>query len=228
MNLKLLNSLEKDLNESLRKISKDTFLEKFVKLNLAEKYLQDEDEIIDLLDNLDKIAPQLKTWTTTMRSKLILRKTEVEIEDCFLEYNLNKNDKLLDSKLQAFISNGDALISLSGIICSLISKRLSVAELSKKYNENIGKVLGVLKNLDEEKFTYELRCDILDLVIQCGEYIKMSGGSVNEIIWLDDELTKLHEFEFNVFEKGEIPELSMKPEELGLIDITRLKKGKGE
>ena len=84
--------------------------------------------------------------------------------------------------------------------------------------------MDVLQKLDDEKFTYELRCDILDLVIQCSEYIKMRGGSVNEITWLDDELTKLHNFEFSVFEKGEIPEINIKPEALGLIDITRLKR----
>ena len=103
MNLELLNRLEKDLNKSLRKISKDEFLEKFVKLNLAEKYLQDEDEIIELLNNLDEIAPQLNAWTHTMRTKLTLRKTEEEIDDCFSEYKLNKNEKLLEEKLSIFI-----------------------------------------------------------------------------------------------------------------------------
>lgn len=227
MNLKLLNSLEKDLGKTLRTISKDEFLEKFVSKKLAEKYLQNEDDVDDLFENLDLIAPQLKVWTSTMRSILTLRKTEENIEDCFLEFKINNDKDALKKRLLTFVYDSNVLISLSGIVCSVVADVIESLDLVKIFDGKINDVEKVLKELDDIKLSYGLRCDIIDLVIQCREYLKLKGEKPCEIYWLDNELDKLHEFEFNVLEKGIIPEINISPETFGYIDITRLK-GKEE
>ena len=72
MNLKLLNSFEKEFGVLLSSISKEKFLEVFYKKKLSEKYFTTKNNVYDILEYL-KYNPNLKNFEQDINLKLTKR-----------------------------------------------------------------------------------------------------------------------------------------------------------
>lgn len=158
-----------------------------------------------------------------MKAKIY--KSESEIDSIFSKY---KEDNIRDSLKESCISmitSEDQIDSISASLCTMIA--LEDVDISIYYNSVSNSVNNLFKQISTmsiEKISYSLHCDILDLLIQLQFYWNSRYDKKIEIEGLDEHLSRLHEFEYNVLESGKNPSVNIDPEDLELLDITKLKR----
>ena len=141
----------------------------------------------------------------------------------FTEKKINRNQ--LKEKLENFFNSSDPLFVISSILCSIIAfQDKNIINYKDLISENIIKIKNIFDNeLGRIETTYPVRCTIVDLIYQFREnYYQLTGEDIsNEIKWVDDETDKLITYKNSLIKpfESDIP-----PEQLGCIDITKLKK----
>lgn len=224
MNLKLLNTFEKEFGIPLSRISEKKFLDIFSQKNLGKKYfinLKNTEEILNFISE----NPNLRNFSNIMLMKAKIYKSESEIDSIFSKY---KEDNIRDSLKESCISmitSEDQIDSISASLCTMIA--LEDVDISIYYNSVSNSVNNLFKQISTtsiEEISYSLHCDILDLLIQLQFYWNSRYDKKIEIEGLDEHLSRLHEFEYNVLESGKNPSVNIDPEDLELLDITKLKR----
>lgn len=162
----------------------------------------------------------------TIKYSLELLQNEEIISNLFTSYRNESitREKLLET-MKNYRNSEDSIFVISVFICSLIA--LPDVDLSleiEKLEKNIEKVKSIFENLGELKGSYNLRCDLIDLICQIRTKIFSVYNHSIDISWLDKEIDKIDEFTLEILNKRELPEINIKPEQLGFIDITKLKK----
>ena len=123
------------------------------------------------------------------------------------------------------ITSKNQIDSVSSSLCTMIA--LEDVDISIYYNNvsnSVNYLFEKISNMNIERISYSLHCDILDLLIQLQFYWNSRYEKKIEIDGLDNHLSRLHEFEYTVLESGRNPSIDIDPEELELLDITKLKK----
>lgn len=222
MNLKLLNSLEKDIGVALSSVSYNTFIEKFTNKKLAQKYFIDRRHVQDILEYL-VTNPNLKVFTDSMSLFLRLNTCEEEIDQIYTRYLEDKNRPNLIKAMLTKVESNDAVEVISAALCMMIS--LEDTNIEIYYNTVSRSYTELIKHLEQipiSKETYQLQCDLLDLLLEmCYYWNSKYENKIKEEL-LDEKLKKLHTFEFEEFEGSTTPSLDMTPEDIGLLDITRI------
>ena len=224
MNLKLLNAFEKEFGTPLSRISEKKFLDIFSQKDLGRKYFANSKNTEEILNFISENA-NLKNFSNIMIMKAKIYKSESDIDSIFSKY---KEDNIRDSLKESCISmitSENSIDCVSSSLCTMIA--LEDVDISIYYNNVSNSVNSLFKQISTmniERISYSLHCDILDLLIQLQFYWNSRYEKKIEIDGLDNHLSRLHEFEYTVLESGRNPSIDIDPEELELLDITKLKK----
>lgn len=219
-----INIFEKEIGITLEKLDYEKLLlimqnSKYKKFfNTPKKTLDILDAIIEVNRNQNFIK---ELYTTKYSIELV--EDECLIENLFKKMQENKitQDELL-KELKDIRNSSDCLFSISAFLCSLVSKFENIREEENILIERIKETEKIF-NLISDISSYKLKCDIIDLIYQVREYWFDAYGTdiLLNISWVDNETDKLAEYEEKIY--GKIKSVNIKPEELGLIDITKLK-----
>ena len=82
----------------------------------------------------------------------------------------------------------------------------------------------IFESLGRIESSYQIRADLIDLLYTVRTKVFVEYGESIDVSWVDEETNKLDEFGFELLNNRELPEINIKPEQLGFIDITKLKK----
>ena len=196
-----------------------------------KEFFEDKKKFLDLLDEIlyrNRDQEFLKEINTVKYTIQLFQDEEI-ISNLFRQYREEKitREKLLET-METYRKSTDPIFVVSVFICSIIAlKDVNLSSEFKKLEENIEKFETILKSLGKIENSYALRCDLVDLVYQVKTKIFAEYKySLNiNLEWVDEEIDKLNEFEFEFLNnRKELPEINVKPEQLGFIDITKLKK----
>ena len=100
---------------------------------------------------------------------------------------------------------------------------LNLSEEQDLIQSSTEKLEQIFKNFGSMENSYPIRCDLIDLIHQVREiYFERYNKEILNEKWISDEEDKLTDFEDEKIE--EIPDCGIEPEELGYLDITKLKK----
>lgn len=222
MNLRLINSFEKEFGTTLSTISKDRFTNIFYSKKLAEKYFTTKGNVNDILTYL-KDNINLKTFVENVEIKFELQLCEKDIDEIFTKYvEDNDRDTLLDL-VKYTISEKKGIPSVSMALCTMIA--LEDQDISIYYKivfESINNLFLRISTLELDESTYTTYCDVLDLIIQTQFYWNSRYDSKIDVSGLDECLVELHNFEYEVLESGKRSSVDIEPELLELLDITKL------
>lgn len=226
MNLNLINKIEKEIGASLRYISKERFITAINNKKLISKYFNTTQNILDILEFINQ-NDNLKEISEILELSVLMNKTENFIDSLFSRY-LENNDRgpLVDAMLELVKSN-NAVESLSGTLCTLVA--LEDQNLNIYYNnvaKNIETLVDKLDRLQITKESYSIQCDIIDMIIRVSFYWESRYDTKFDLEKLYKHLDLLHNFEFEVFDKGVYKSVEVEPENLGLLDITKLNKNR--
>lgn len=192
-----------------------------------KEFFEDKKKFLDLLDeilNRNQDKDFLKEINTLKYSLEMIQDEEI-IDNLFKRYRDEKitREKLLET-MESYRKSSDPIFVVSVFICSMIA--LSDVDLSNDINiliDNIEKIKSIFENLGKIENSYKLRSDLIDLIYTVRSKIFVEYGVDINVDWVDSETDKLDEFGFKMLNR-ELPEINIKPEELGFIDITKLKK----
>lgn len=210
-----------------------------------------EEKLIEIIKNPDNIEFFKETKTTLDLLDIILEKHRDEaflkeiltlkhstemidnerlLNDVFEKYRNEKitREKLVE-ELRRFLDSSDPKFVISTIICMLIA--LGDIDLSgdiELIKSNIEKFKNIFDTIGKIEKSYQLRCDLIDLMYILRAKFFENYAIELEMNWVDTEVDRIDEFASKLLESqagtSEIPEIDIKPEELGFIDITKLKK----
>lgn len=206
--------------------------EKFIQIIKNPVYHEFFSNIKDMLDLIDEIMKRKQDDESFIKelytTKYLLQLDEDAniLDKTFEKYRNNKitREELLE-QMKKFRSSSDPIFVISVFICSMIA----LEDVSLKDEENVLKssveqMKDIFNNLGRIETSYSLRCDLIDLLYTLRSKYFNHCGIVIDIDWVDDEADKLLEFQ-SQFNNREIPEIGVKPEQLGFLDITKLKGG---
>jgi len=128
--------------------------------------------------------------------------------------------------MKQYRESSDPLFVISVFICSLIA--IQDVDLSTEKNvliENIKKVEEIFNQIGRIENSYVLRCDIIDLIYQVREryFLAYEEDILKEISWVDQKADEVNLFAEKTLNTETLPKINIKPEQLGFIDITKLK-----
>ena len=192
-------------------------------------FFLDTKEAMDLLDKLiDKNRDNnFKKELNTIKISIQLLDNEKIIDTVFKNYREDKikREELLKT-LKRYRNSSDPLFVVSVFICSLIATQ--DVNLSQERNilvKNVNDLKALLDNLGRFENSYVLRCNIIDLIYQVREryFIAYEDDILAGIKWVDAAADELNDFAEKTLSTEVLPKLNVKPEQLGFIDITKLK-----
>lgn len=211
----------------------------------------DEEKLISVIKNPDNIEFFKETKTTldildcilernknetflkevlTLKHSTEMIENERLLNNVFEDYRDEKitREKLIE-ELRRFLDSSDPKFVISTIICMLIA--LGDIDLSgdiELIKSNIEKFKNIFDTIGKIEKSYQLRCDLIDLMyILRTKFFELYNIEL-EMNWVDTEVDRIDEFTSKLLEEhsgsSELPEIDIKPEELGFIDITKLNK----
>lgn len=203
--------------------------EKFIQILKSVKLFSDEKDAMDTLDEIIKRRqdnPEFVRELTSVKFSLQLDEDAKILDKLFERYRNGKiTREELINQMKIFRSSSDPIFVISTVICSMIA----LEDVQLKDEENIIKssingVKNIFECLGRIETTYPLRCDLIDLLYTLRSKYFNHCGIILDMDWVDEETDKLIEFQSQL-NKREIPEIGIKPEQLGFLDITKLKGG---
>jgi len=229
----LIDNFEKQFGKSVRNLT-ESDLEKCISDKKYAVYFS-EDNVFLFIDGLIKLNSNSNFIKTLVALKysLSLEINERIISALFSKYrnNIINRDELI--KQMNEIKQKDFISVISVDLCSMIAlSNLDISSdesLLKTSIEDIKDKIFLMIGSDIEK-THKLRCDLLDLIYQTREnfFSKYQTDILQDITWVDEETSKLTEWDDAKEKESTFPSAKISPEELGLIDITKLKSDKKE
>lgn len=225
----LIDKFELQFGKSVRDITEEDLTgcisDPKYKLYFSEK------NAIEFLDELIKRNSDTNFVVTLVALKysLSLELTERAIDKLFSKYRENVIERTeLEEKINE-MKNKDFISLISVDLCSMIAlSDIDISQDETKLEQAVADIRTeiFLKIGSDIEKTHKLRCDLLDLIYQTREnyFSKYQIDILKDNSWVDDETAKLAEFD-DENQKGKAPlSTNIKPEEMGLIDITRLGK----
>lgn len=226
MNVKIV---EEKIGTKLEDLTEEKLLEIVKNNDIVSKLFNNLTDMIDFLDLIMERNRNKKDFLKelfTVRCMIEMRNNENIIDGVFKRYRENVIDREnLKTSLFAYIESDDPLFSISAVICCLISMEdLDITKYQKTIEENLEKIKFYFQNFGRIENSYLLRCDIIDLIYTLRSMIFERYGIELNIEWVDEECKTTEQYEIEFLNNRELPAVNMKPEDLGFIDITKLKK----
>lgn len=223
--------------ENLTGVSaKDLTLEKLTDILKNKDYAQffeDSSAFMEFLKELQTIITD-ETFKKEINSAYYLADMRV-CEDNIMQKFSDLNDNSitreeLENWMKDEFKKDDPIESITAYVCSMIS--LQDVDLSGEF-DNLSKKLTELVNifdtLGDIGKSYSVYSDLSDLIFQTDTYYYNWYGkeplTSESSKKLNDYAERIGDFEFSVLENGDIPGAQYDPEDMGLIDVTKLKKG---
>lgn len=205
--------------------------ENFIKILQNPEYnelFSDKNSLMDLLDEILNRNQDIefKKELNSVKVMLQLSIDEEIIDNLFKRYRNNEitREKLLET-MKIYRTSTDPIFVLSVFICSLIAlKDVDLREEKAILIDSIEKIKLIFNDLGKIENSYQVRADLIDLLYTVRTKFFIEYEDELDISWVDDETDKLDQFTFEFLKNRELPEVNIKPEELGFIDITKLKK----
>ena len=222
--MKTIQDFEKFLGKRASDTTEDDLIKFFTETDFKE---QTPHVIVDFLETLmDHVSNEnFKKDIFSIRTASQLLEDEEIIDSIFSNYRLGKitRDELLNRIKQNFQSD-DPIFVFSNMLCSMIAlEDLNLSEEQDLIQSSTEKLEQIFKNFGSMENSYPIRCDLIDLIHQVREiYFERYNKEILNEKWISDEEDKLTDFEDEKIE--EIPDCGIEPEELGYLDITKLKK----
>lgn len=227
--MRTIEKFEKQLNKKLEALTYNDLLvvmqdEKYKEFFATPKNtLEIISELIDR--NLDKNFVK-ELYTTKYSLELVW--DETLIDNIFTKYKKKEIIKeKLEEELKFYRKSSNSLLSISAFLCTMIG----APEIDLKSDEE--RLIDAIKyckdifeyEISDCSSSYKLRCDIVDLIYTTREYWwnKYETDILKDIDWVDNETDALTEFEHKLT-GNKINGINIKPEQMGFIDITKLKK----
>lgn len=204
--------------------------------------MEDKELLSELNDPENGIAIAEKVLTTNLdedvRSQFVplkyhhlLYNSEIKLSQVFAQFNVDKDKSKLVSELESFLKGATPLGKMSAYLVILTSfEDYNLKEKEEDIKASVKDVELILYSLDIEK-AFPLVCDVIDMLyaIQTEYYSKYSIDVIAEDAEkLNEYIKKLTDFTQPIYDQMQkeleekLPENS-KPEEAGLLDITKFK-----
>lgn len=226
--MRAIEKFEKQLNKKLEALTYDDLL----KIMQDEKYkeffatpkstLEIISELIDR--NLDKNFVK-ELYTTKYSIELVW--DETLIDNTFTRYKKKEITKeKLGEELKFYRKSSNSLLSISAFLCTMIgAPEIDLKNDEERLIDAIKSCNDIFYEISDYSSSYKLRCDIVDLIYTIREYWwnRYEADILNNINWVDNETDALTEFEHKLT-GNKINGINIKPEQMGFIDITKLKK----
>lgn len=223
----MIKKFEKRIGKTVENITEDE-LYKFIKdANLYEDFFKFSDFKLDLIDRLLKrnSEDEFGKNLICLRYETELEQDEKILDKTFEQYR-NKQitrEELLE-KMEKFKGSLDPIFVISTFICSLlVLDDVDLRNDIDKINMNIGRMKMIFDEIERNEKSLNLRCNMIDLLYYLRTRFFETYNIVLDISWVDNEVDLIDKFLSDKLNR-ELPEINIKPEQLGFIDITKLKK----
>jgi len=224
--MSLINDFKKEFNiNEITDLDQDQLAD-ILSSDKCKKFFTSYNKAINLIDELDAeiIDENIKKQLYVIKLTLSLSQNEAALIDTFTPYHqMNVTREELIERLNSLLKSEDPTFVLSTFVCMRYALPDYKPEVSKETMvEILAKMKEIFNKLDDLLLSYRIRCDLLDLIYQAAEdYFQCYDTPLDEYMkWVNDESTKN-----NLFEEQFISRTTadIAPEEIGLIDITKLK-----
>ena len=225
---KIIDRFERVINKSVRELTENDLIEILQDENYHD-FFKDPDEVLILLKEifkLNKDAVVRRQISLTIYS-IELVKSEATLDATFNSYS---NDEItretLESTVKEFISSDDTLLSLIAVSCALLSlENINLSEYEEKIKDDFNCLKEIFNSIGNTNDSYLTKTTLLNYIFQIREeyYIKYSVDLLDNLDWIEDQLKEIHNFEDEYLRKNIPTSVDITPEQLGYIDITKLK-----
>jgi hypothetical protein len=233
---KMIDLIESKFKINLRKATAQEVSALFQNGKFKSLFNEDnQNDFADLLSGIGKIIEEKDTRDVIIASQMIhslilARSRIISYFDSYEDSAIGHED--LVASVQSEIDSDNEIAALNAILINYESN-LNLKISSRKLVENLKKISRKLVDILTTKFTYYYKAILIDLVCEVldryftDEGVKVCQENPDIWTWVKDEIHKLQEVEDKDFHRPsefDIEEDSQLPEELGLLDITKLKK----
>lgn len=224
--MRIINQFEKKLNKKLEALSYNDFLDILKNDNYKEFFSNTRDtlEIITTLIERNPNKDFIKELYT-LKFQTEMLEDENIINSLFTKArNKEITKEKLEETLKNFRTSIDPLFVVSVFLCSLVEGS-NLKDEETKLIEAIKNIeMNIFSQISDYETSYQLRCSIIDLIYTVREYWwnVYETDILEGINWVDNETDALINFK-NQKLGNEIKSLNIKPEQMGFIDITKLK-----
>lgn len=229
--MKLIDDFEHTIGRTVRTLSAQELLKLLQDKNIINKYFTSVNKSISLLDEIMKINTDqdVKCILYTIRESIEMRQAWNLTDKLFREFRHGEISK------EELIEIIDEYKNSSNIILGLLTYE---CVLSVLVDVDLSKEQDQIKNLVEKskdifnilttkiEVSYPMQATLADLVYTLDADNFERYGESLDLKWLDDIVWKFNEFQEKIFETDEFTKYQagkLLPEDLGLIDITKLK-----
>lgn len=222
MNLKLINLFERDVGYPLRYIDYEKFIYICKEKKLINKYFNNIPDALEIINFL-KQNQKLEKFCKIFEMSLSINKSQRKIDSIFSRYTETKDRKSLINSINELITSENIFDITHGFLYGSLG--LEDQDLNIYYSNvlsGVNQLFNTAVEIDISRESYNIVCNILDIVLRCKYLWERKYNENIEVSNLDMFLDKLHNFEFEVFERGEYLSLDIPPESLGFLDITLL------
>ena len=226
--MSLLKQFEKEIGFSVQELTE----EKLIEILTDEEYSHFFTYHSRAVELFDEIIPEIENdlflkELNTVRHTLNLSNIADLLQKLFESRKKEEiTDEEFQEKIQKNFESEDPIYVISTLVCLLLSKHsMNIDENFESFKNNIVKIKDIFSNLGRIENSYSFRIELIDLLYTAQqEYFFIYEKDLLEgINWLEEEVDKITEFENN-FNPETFEEIDITPEDLGLIDITKLPK----
>lgn len=222
-----IKEFEQKIGMRVEGLNEERFIE-ILKNPEFKKLFDDKKEFLDLLEEIlnRNQDESFKKEVNILKYTLQLLQDEEIIDGLFKRYREEKitREKLLEA-MKNYRDSSDPIFVVSVFICSIIAlKDVDLRPELENLKKNIEMFKPIFESLGRIESSYQIRADLIDLLYTVRTKVFVEYGESIDVSWVDEETNKLDEFGFELLNNRELPEINIKPEQLGFIDITKLKK----
>lgn len=198
------------------------------------KFFEDTPTFIEFLKELKSVVTD-DDFKKEINSAYYLADMRVCEDKMIQEFTSFENNEITREELEDWIktefTSDDPVESITAYICAMMS--LSDIDLKDDYNnvsEKLTELVEVFDTLGDIKNSYSVYSDLSDLIFQTNTYYYNGYGkeplTKESSTKLNNYTERIGDFEFSVIEDGDLPSAQYDPEDMGMIDITKLGKEK--
>lgn len=195
-------------------------------------YFSNVENFKRIIENLilHKLDPKVKEDLYITKYSIDVMEDENLINDLFRKYRrkLITRTEIFETIDEYFTSSDPFFVVLTSICVLMTLFDYKLQEKEEIIKSSLGKIKEILSGFSSIEKTYTLQSNIMDLVYNLRE----KYFEAYDVDLFEDDYFEKHTIEMNRLEEEtimqEIPEIPVKPEEMGFIDITKLKKNHKE
>ena len=229
--MSLLKEFELKTGISAKGLTEEILVE-IMKNERFEEFFSKPGKTVELIDELlsELSDSDFKKEIHTARETFNLANIEYLISKIFSDFKNEKiNEDDFEKKIVSAFNSLDPIYSISMLVCVLISKydlkEFEKCDYFETFKSAISQIENIFHSLGRIENSYRYRTEIIDFLYTAREeyFLRFEKDILEDCGWLEMEIDKLDEFE-SQFISNEFPEIDISPNELGLIDITKLPK----